>query len=105
LVDSGREGESVATSLKPVARDSALLGSGYTGAPEKITHTVRYSGNMPGGAFFGTVKRSQDGGSLLSEAGSKKKVYMALSDARSEFSVMEIADASQPTYYAIHQIV
>jgi tetratricopeptide (TPR) repeat protein len=86
---------------------SALFGGSPHAGPvvEKIKHTVRYSGRMQGRAFFGTVKRNEPGASLISIAGSERKVCMALNEARSEFSVMEGADTSHPTFYSISQIV
>jgi hypothetical protein len=60
---------------------------------------------MQGRAFFGTVKRNEPGASLISIAGSERKVCMALNEAGSEFSVMEGADTSHPTFYSISQIV
>jgi tetratricopeptide (TPR) repeat protein len=82
-----------------------LFGGRQTGPVEKTKHSVRYMGAMQGGAFFGTVKRNEDGGSLLSEVGSERNVCMALNEAGSEFSVMEGAGASNPTFYTIRRVV
>jgi hypothetical protein len=60
---------------------------------------------MQGRAFFGTVNRNEPGASLLSLAGSERKVCMALNEAGTEFSVMEGVDTVHPAFYSINKIV
>jgi tetratricopeptide (TPR) repeat protein len=83
---------------------AALMGSQYSGAVVKIEYTVRYSGAMQGRAFFGTLRRNEPGASLLATTGSERNVCMALNEEGSEFSVMEGADTSHPTFYAISRV-
>jgi tetratricopeptide (TPR) repeat protein len=82
----------------------ALIGGPNIGLIPKIKHSVRYSGEMKGNAFFGSVKRAQDNESLLSAAGGQKKVFMVLNEVGSEFAVMENSDAAVPTFYSITRL-
>jgi tetratricopeptide (TPR) repeat protein len=80
---------------------NAILGNQSAGSVVKLEHIIRYSGTMQGRALLGTVKGDEPGASFLSSAGSERNVCMVLNEEGSEFSVMEGADTSHPSFYAI----
>jgi tetratricopeptide (TPR) repeat protein len=83
---------------------SGLLSSSFgfpAPAPKMVTHRTTFVGEIRGNIVIGSVKRTKDGDSLLSEAMNSGSVLMFFNDHHSKLSVMENPQSSTPTFYTL----
>ncbi|MHC1944962.1 hypothetical protein IF803_11315 [Bradyrhizobium sp. UFLA06-06] len=78
---------------------SSQHGNTANSQPQKVTQHIRYVGRFYGRAFFGTVTRRSEGGTLLSDADSKHEILMFLSVDGSVLKVLEAEQQADPRYY------
>ncbi len=70
--------------------------------PQKVKRSIKYTGRFVGGAFFGSVARSNDGSnSLLSGSNTEVRVFSYLAPDNSALHVMEMPTGRAPSFHAI----